>query len=305
MHKQGEIAISASGLALDFVRNCGVDDPNYQDRIERNYEVAVNPDRVAALWRQLSEFLPKYGLHPINQITGIGTVYFDNRDYDLTRYTILNPARRMLVRLRTYENYGESPRPISNYWIEIKTRLKGHWKKKRFRLSKVDLPGLLEGRDVTQSILDDIANGGDPEVIRNLYQEIQELILTMGLKPFFLLTYKRLAFQSDTERVSLDWEIQYYDVGTNIYSYDSWKYPVEAPAGKSQKTILELKYTRGTVPVWITDLEKNFPIQETGFLKFVEGMGALLRGPLLKTHKEAAHFLRLIEAYGGESGPLE
>jgi len=279
-------------------------DPNYQDRIERNYEVAVTPDGVAALWRKLSEFFPKYGMHPINEITSVGTVYFDNRDYDLTRYTILNPARRMLVRLRTYENYGESPSPISGYWIEVKTRLKGQWTKKRFRLSRVDLPGFLEGSDVTQSTLDDNKHGVEPEVIRNLYQEIQELILTMGLKPFFLLTYKRLAFQNDVERVSLDWDNHYYHVGTDVYSYDSWKYPVEAPAGKSQKTILELKYTRGTLPVWVADLEKKFPIQETGFLKFVEGMSFLLREPLAKIHKEAAYFLGLVEAYSGESGPL-
>jgi len=278
-------------------------DPNYQDRIERNYEVSISQDGVAALWRELSEFFPQYGLHPINKITNVGTVYFDNRDYDLTRYTILNPARRMLVRLRTYENYGESPSPITCYSVEIKTKCKEQWSKKRFRLNRTALADFLEGRDGTQSLLHDSENGVDPEVTRNLYREIQELIMTMGLKPFFLLTYKRLALQNNIERVSLDWDIQYYHVGTDVYSYDSWKYPVEKPAGKSQKTILELKYPRGTRPTWIADLQKRYPIQETGFLKFVEGMGFILRGPL-KNHGEADYFLRLIKAYGGESRPL-
>lgn len=277
--------------------------PIYQDRIERNYEVGVSHDGVAGLWRDLSEFLPKYGLDPINEITCVGTVYFDNRDYDLTRYTVLNPGRRMLVRLRTYENYGESPKPISDYWMEVKIRAKGQWRKKRFRLNRTDLPDFLEGRDVTQRILDDNQNGVAPEVITNLYREIQELVLTMGLRPFFLLTYKRVAFQNDAERVSLDWDNQYYHVGTDVYSFDSWKYPVEKPAGKSRKTILELKYPRDTFPAWIADLEKRYPIRETGFLKFVEGMGFLFRGPL-RSRKEADYFLKLIEAYGGESGPL-
>lgn len=277
--------------------------PNYQDRIERNYEAGVSHDGVAGLWRELSEFLPQYGLHPINEIIGVGTVYFDNRDYDLTRYTVLNPSRRMLVRLRTYENYGESPKPISDYWVEVKIRQKEQWIKKRFRLNRVDLQGFLEGKDATHSVLDDSQNGVDPEVIRNLYQEIQELVLTMGLKPFFLLTYKRMAFQNEIERLSLDWDIQYYNVGTDVYSYDSWKYPVEEPAGKSHKTILELKYPQGSLPAWIGDLEKKFPIQETGFLKFVEGMGFLFRGPL-KNHREVGSFLQLIGAYGGESRPL-
>jgi SPX domain protein involved in polyphosphate accumulation len=280
--------------------------PIFQERVERNYEVNINQADVANLWRELGDFFPHYGLHPINEITSIGTVYFDNRDYDLTRYTVLNPARRMLVRLRTYETYGESPQPISDYSMEVKTRLRGQWRKKRLRLSRAELASFLAGKEITQSVLQNAESGVDPAILRNLYREIQELILTMGLKPFFLLTYKRLAFQNenDEERVSLDWDNQYFHVGTDIYSYDSWKYPIHEPAGKSAKTILELKYPQGALPLWIADLEKKYPVRETGFLKFVEGMGYLLRGPLKNSHKDAEYLLRLIDSYGGESGPL-
>ena len=277
--------------------------PIYQDRIERNYQVGVSQDGVAGLWRELSEYLPKYGLHPIYEITCVGTVYFDNRDYDLTRFTVLNRGRRLLVRLRTYENYGESPKPISDYWMEVKIRVNDRWRKKRFRLNRADLPEFLEGRDAGQSVLDYNQNGADPDVVRNLYRETQEIVLTMGLKPIFLLTYKRMAFQNEIERLCLDWDIQYYHVGANVYSYDSWKYPVEEPAGKSDKTILEIKYPQGSPPAWIADLEKRYPIRETGFLKFVEGMGFLFQGPL-KYHREADSFLQFIETYGGESRPL-
>ena len=280
-----------------------MDSPIYQDRVERNYEVGVSEDGVAGLWRDLSEYLPKYGLRPISEITCVGTVYFDNRDYDLTRYTVLNRGRRMLVRLRTYENYGQSPEPISDYWMEVKTREREQWRKKRFRLKRADLPGFLEGQDAGPSLLAYNQNGVGPEVIRNLYQETQELVLTMGLKPIFLLTYKRIAFQNEIERLSVDWDIQYHRVGADVYSYDSWKYPVEEPAGKSSKIILELKYPQGSLPGWIAGLEKRYPIRETGFLKFVEGMGFLFNGPL-KSHREADSFLQLVEAYEGERRPL-
>jgi SPX domain protein involved in polyphosphate accumulation len=170
-------------------------------------------------------------------------------------------------------------------------------------LNRADLAGFLAGKEVTQSVLEDSENGEDPDVIRNLYREIQELILTMGLKPFFLLTYKRLAIQNEVVRVSLDWDNQYYSVGTDVFNYDSWKYPVEEPAGKSNKTILELKYPRDAQPEWIGTLEKNYRIRETGFLKFVEGVGYLFRGPL-KNYSETNYFLRLIKAYGGEGRPL-
>ena len=277
--------------------------PIYQARIERNYQVGVSEDGVAGLWRELSECLPKYGLHPIYEITCVGSVYFDNRDCDLTRYTVINGGRHILVRLRTYENYGESPKPISDYWVEVKIREKERWRKKRFRLHRADLPGFLEGRDGGQSVLDYNQNGVDPEVIRNLYRETQETVLTTGLKPVLLLTYKRMAFQNEIERLCLDWDIQSYHVGTDVYSYDSWKYPVEEPAGKSDKTILEFKYPQGSPPVWIADLEKRYPIRETNFSKYVEGMGFLFQGPL-KHHKEANSFLRKIEAYRPESQPL-
>ena len=125
----------------------------------------------------------------------------------------------------------------------------------------------------------------------------------MGLKPIFLLTYKRMAFQNEIERLSLDWDIQYYHVSTNVYSYNSWKYPVEEPAGKSNKTILEIKYPQGSLPAWIADLEKRYPIRKTTFLKFVEGMGFLFQGPL-QHHKEANSFLQMKDAYTGHTEPL-
>lgn len=281
-----------------------MDEPNFQDRIERNYEIALGNDGVATVWRQLTNFFSQYGLRPTNEITGVGTVYFDNRDYDLMRYTILNPARRMLVRLRTYENYGEVPKPISHYWFEIKTKGLNQWTKKRLKLDRPELSGFLTGACARRKSSHNQRNGAHLEDVSEFYREIQELVITMGLSPFFLITYKRLALANEKdERVSLDWDLQYYHVDGNVLGYDSWKYPLVDPIAKSRKTILEIKHSRSNPPGWITDLEKNIAVEETGFLKFVEGMGFLFRGPL-KNHPEANYFLRLIEAYGGEGRPL-
>jgi SPX domain protein involved in polyphosphate accumulation len=160
----------------------------------------------------------------------------------------------------------------------------------------------LNGRSAAETKSNGYRNGhGNSE---SYYKEIQELVLTMGLAPFFLITYKRLAFDNDEgERVSLDWDLRYFNVGDEIYDSDSWKYPVAEPLAISQKTILEIKHPRGAKPTWIGKLERDFDIAETGFLKFVEGMGFLFRGPM-KNHREAKYFLRLIDAYGGEARPL-
>jgi SPX domain protein involved in polyphosphate accumulation len=276
--------------------------PIYQDRVERNYQFGVSEDRIATLWRELSEYLPRYGLKPIFDVTCVGSVYFENRDFDLTRYAILNGGRHILLRLRAYENYGESPKPISNYCVEVKIREKERWRKKRFSLNRADLPAFLDGREAGQSVLDSNQND-DPDVILNLYRETQETVLTTGLKPILLLTYRRVAFQNEIERVCLDSDIQYYHVGENVYSYDSWKYPIEEPVGKSRKTILEVKYPQVSRPVWIADLEKHYPIWPTNFSKYVEGMGFLFHGPL-KHSKEANYFIPRIDSYMANSERL-
>ena len=281
-----------------------MDEPSFQDRIERNYELGVPRESVSTVWRELTNFFVGYGLRPTNEITAVGTVYFDNRDFDLMRYTILNPARRMLVRLRAYETYGEAPKPILYYWFEIKTKGLNQWTKKRIKLTRSELATFLAGQPPKQNSPQYKRNGAPRCVDHSFYEEIQELVITMGLRPFFLISYKRLALEHDKdERVSLDWDLQYYHVDRTVLDSDSWKYPLVDPIAKSKKTILEIKHCRSNPPGWIADLEKSFAIQETGFLKFVEGMGFLFRGPL-KSYREADYFLRLIDAYGGEVRPL-
>jgi SPX domain protein involved in polyphosphate accumulation len=277
--------------------------PNFQERVERNYQVAVNEAGVADLWRDMSDFLPRWGLEPIYAITCVGSVYFDNRDFDLTRFTILNGGRHILVRLRTYESYGESPGPISGYWVEVKIRERHRWRKKRFRLNRVSLAEFLEGKDYLQNALESNKNDVNQDIVRDLYRETQETVLTMGVSPMLLLTYQRIAFQNDFERVCLDSDIRYYHIGTDIYSYDSWKYPIEDPVGKSKKIILEVKHLDGSVPSWISELENRYPIWRTNFSKYVEGMGYLFRGPF-KHHKEANYFIPRIETYMANSERL-
>ncbi len=118
-----------------------------------------------------------------------------------------------------------------------------------------------------------------------------------------LLTYRRVAFQNEVERVCIDSDIQYYHVDAAVYSYDSWKYPVEKPAGKSEKIILEVKHPQGSLPIWMEDVEKRYPIWRTNFSKYVEGMGFLFKGPL-KDHTAARYFAPRIETYMANSDRL-
>ncbi|MBI4525240.1 MAG: VTC domain-containing protein [Deltaproteobacteria bacterium] len=281
----------ASGNGGTSARN-----PIYIDRLERKYLIGIREDEMAGLWRDLKGFLEPHGLAPVQDITLVGSVYFDNKDYDLLRCILLIRRCHILVRLRAYESYGQSPEPISEYWIEVKNRNRDHRRKRRFRIKRATLRPFLDGDDVMERVLDDNREEADARAIGNLYAETRETFFTWGLKPCLLVTYKRVAFQNGGERLSVDWDIQYYPVTEDVYSYDTWKYPVEPPAGKAKQIILEFKYPHGTLPEWIEGLQRRYPIWESNYVKPVEGMGFLFEGPL-SSHEEAGSFLRMIRAY--------
>ena len=140
-------------------------------------------------------------------------------------------------------------------------------------------------------------------MIHDLYRDSQETVFTLGLQPILLVVYKRVAFQSENERLSIDWDVQYHYATNDVLDYDSWKYPVEKPAGKSDRVILEMKYLHGGVPDWFHELQQRYPIQNREYLKPVEGMGFLFQGPL-RHHKEANYFLPIIAAYMDNSQRL-
>lgn len=267
---------------------------NFNDRIEKKYQVGISESEVASLWRELTSFLGPHGLVPVQEITSVGSVYFDNKDCDLLRYSLF--GRLMLVRVRSYETYGRPPEPITGYWVEVKTTADGRRKKRRFRLTKSALMEFLEGKDAGEGVFDHNKHGAEPDIIRDLYRKTQETVFTLGLKPILLVVYKRVAFQSAVERLSIDWDVQYHYATTNIFDYDSWKYLVGQPVGKANKVILEMKYLHGGVPAWFHELQLRYPIRRREYLKPIEGMGFLFQRPL-RHHKEANYFLPMIEAY--------
>jgi VTC domain-containing protein len=239
----------------------------------------------------------------VQEITNVATVYFDNKDYDLLRYILLIRRTHILFRLRAYEYYDRPPEPISEYWMEVKIRNADRRRKKRFRLKRSTLQNFLDGRDIMEKVVEENREEADAETIGKLYAEMRETYFTWGLRPALFVNYKRIAFQSRSERLSLDWDIQYYPADDNLYGRDSWKYPVETSAGKAKQIVMELKYPQGTLPSWIANLETNFPVVERNYVKPVDGMGFLFAGPL-KDHPEAQSFLRMIKAYNAETQPL-
>jgi len=268
--------------------------PVFSDRIEKKYQMEIDEANVASLWRELVSFLAPYGLAPVQEIVSVGSVYFDNKDYDLLHYSLL--GRLMLFRIRAYELFGRPFEPIKEYWVEVKTAQGERRRKRRFRLTKGALVDFLDGKEPQSSVFDCNKDDVTEDDLRKLYAETQESIFTMGLEPFILVNYKRIAFQSEAERLSIDWDVEYFPVSTEVYDHCSWKDIPEPSVGKANKVILELKYLHGSIPEWFADLRRKYPIREKEFLKTLEGMGFVFQGPL-RDHRKANSFIPLIDAY--------
>ena len=272
--------------------------PAFNDRVEKKYQLGIDPSGVADLWRDMSAFLRPYGLEAVQKITSVGSVYFDNKDCDLLRISLL--GHLMLFRTRVYEPYGSAPEPIKEYWVEVKTAQGQRRRKRRFPLAKSDLLEFLAETDAPEFLLDPRRQNGGLDVSLDIYRESRETLLTMGLKPMLLVSCKRVAFQGEVERLSIDWDLRYHHVSMNVYDQNSWKDLVEPPTGKSDNVILEMKSLQAGVPDWFFELQRRFPIREREYLKPVEGMGFLFNGPL-QNHKEANYFRPMISQYVANS----
>ena len=272
--------------------------PVFIDRIERKYQLGVNNSEVADLWRDIGSVLAPYWMAPVQEITSVGSVYFDNKDYDLLRYSL--DDRLFLVRLRAYELYGRPPQAISEYWVEVKTASNERRSKRRLRLSKNQLTVFVSGGEASQAVIEQNRHDHAPEDFIKLYRETQESITTMGLRPFVLIVYKRVAFQNENERLSIDWDVKYYKVSNEVYDFSSWKDPIIPAFGQAGAVILELKYLQGGLPAWLGELQRRYPIRERECLKTLEAMGILFHGEL-EHHHRAEYFRPRIDAYMAES----
>jgi hypothetical protein len=264
----------------------------FNDRIEKKYQIGISQGNVPGFCRDLTSFLQPYGLEPVQEVTSVGSIYFDNKDCDLLRYSLF--GHLMLVRLRAYELFGRPTPRITEYWVEVKTAEAERRNKRRLRLPGNALPDFLRGGDAREIVFN--YNDGDHDRLRQLYRELQETIFTFGLQPLLLVVCKRIAFQSAVERLSIDWDIRHYYVSSDACNYTSWRNLEEPPAGRSDNVILEIKYLQGTLPPWFCKLQKTYPIRRREYLKPVEGMGFLFQGPL-REHKQANFFAPLITAY--------
>jgi len=252
----------------------------YLERAERKFEIGVGHDAIPALLSDVSRYIPLHEYTPGQRITHNNTIYFDSEDCFLLRNGLLSRYDHFRIRARKYEYDSTSVSGTLCYWMELKVRKGDLRKKQRIKLEGQDIEGLLKGKEIQERVLDYNRFDANSKECGEIYREIQDVIFEKQLKPLLLTSYKRVAFENKNERLSVDWDIRYFHVGSSVFNSVSLKDLSQKPAAYDNVVILELKYT-GELPSWMSDLQSRHPIwYRKSLSKLDRGMKALLEGPL-------------------------
>jgi len=247
--------------------------PCHIERIEQKYAVLLRGERLSSLLRTVSRFIPLHEYIPGHGITWTKSLYFDSDSRDLWHHQPDSLGKNTQVRLRTY-NY-EDCEAAPDYWMEAKIK-NGHVTKLRFRLREEVLDRFLAGQDVEHIVIADNRMAADPATIRHSYQTVRQLLEAHQLKPALLVSYKRVAFQNNYERLSFDWDLGYFQVNSDIHQGNPFHGVVDTPIGCEPRTLLEIKYPDGEFPGWMRRLQRLCQMEELkDFSKFERGMERL------------------------------
>jgi len=266
----------------------------YLERTERKFEVKLSVQALPEIIKTISRFIPLHEYVPGQMITHNNTIYFDNEDCFLLRQGLENRYDHIRVRARKYEYDNAENAP--HYWLELKLRRGETRKKERINLTANDLRGLLHGLPVTPRVCEYNSSHLSEEACRALYEELQDIIEEKALKPSLLASYRRVAFENATDRLSIDWDIRYRPAGRFLFEYASLKDIPHAAAGQEDAIVMELKYT-GELPAWVQRLQRQLPILPlASFSKCDRGMKVLLEGPL-STRTDAGALLQMMREH--------
>jgi len=265
-----------------------------KERTELKFTVGLAPSALPDLWRDIGRHIARHEYVPGHPITHNNTLYFDSDDCRLLKDGLLNRFDHLRIRARKYEYDTPLSEGAHDYYLELKRRQGEIRRKERLLLERSELEALMAGKACSDSVLARNRGEIEPDACAALYREIQRLVTEHGLKPFTLASYRRVAFESRTERLSIDWDIRYHPANASILRVPSLKDLPESPAGREDTVVMELKYT-GELPGWLEGLRRTYPITDrTSFSKCDRGTRALLQGPL-RARPDAPALLAMLD----------
>jgi hypothetical protein len=245
----------------------------------------------------------------------ITSVYFDADDQRVYANRLAREEGATLIRFRWYGLRT----PICNLFLERKTHHEAWVEelsvKERLAIQEKDVPGFLTGalRIDEGYLVSKMGKAPGSDMSKNvkLAGEIQDEILSRGLKPKLRTSYNRTAFQLSTNndvRISLDTELT---LSRDWTSASGWCRPDNLRIGpediaECQYAVLEVKLGVEEPPEWVESV-----LLETGallmhkFSKFLHATSSLYPVPELPSwfdDEYARNFVRSIGPRGAVIG---
>ncbi|MDR1914216.1 MAG: polyphosphate polymerase domain-containing protein [Clostridiales bacterium] len=188
----------------------------------------------------------KDGQYPIYNI------YYDTRSNDLIRTSLMKPAYKEKLRVRSYGK----PDANAMIYVEIKKKANGIVNKRRTSMKPAEAYGFLNSGE-----LPSIKPYMNPQVLR----EIEYMLKQNILSPALFLSYERQAYFEDGAhdlRVSFDTNIR--TRRTDLW-LESGAYGEELL--EKGEWLMEIK-TAQSIPLWLCRLLSEYKIYPTGFSKY-------------------------------------
>lgn len=186
----------------------------------------------------------------------ISSLYLDSNQLHLCHETLEQKKNRFKLRVRCYDDNPQSP-----CFFEIKRRLNNVILKGRARLSKDQVPSIIQGNQPSS-----ILYKKDMDII----QQFQFYVRMLQARPIILVRYMRQAFEDDSQnRVRIT-----FDRGLSFRTVESPIVTINGPdwnAVLMDFVILEIKFTN-YYPLWLNDLTKTFDLKQTAMSKYVSSV---------------------------------
>jgi hypothetical protein len=262
------------------------------EREEIKYLIPV--ERVSSLVTELNQHisLHRFEGEGANRLPDaqhfVTTIYFDTPGRKHYRAAVRDGEHNIKVRAKEYYDLhpalaelATDPEQIVRFqpfvWLEVKRREGTRTLKRRFRLSKRDVPEVFGGGRVSPEAL--IVESEREAALEGL-TDLAEYVAELGepLEASCLVNYRRISWQdaAGALRVTLDLGLAFFDPPADLWHRTKAlvRGGLGSPRGIEPHAVLEVK-RRAPMPSWLACALENAQVRPAGFSKFVAAAGVV------------------------------
>lgn len=254
------------------------------DRKEDKYIIKKNdlPAILAAVIAHLEPAFPQEH----TAYTLINSVYFDSKDLDFVKQHLDKVDPRKKLRIRTYGPNGDWEH---THWLEDKYKTGGKSYKQRVQVNDPKASNIFDNKYLNyDQDLEQLNNDLTPDELKKKTDLLNYIMLAYKVQPICSITYKRMAFEKGSLRVTIDQElkvkpIKMFDIDeVKLWRESKYWDELSECADKFNNLdncILEIKH-QDNCPPWLETLIKDQKLEETCFSKYIWSVGQIMKQTL-------------------------